>query len=155
MNSEYWFGELAQSLSNGFFSDSVVLELARVSRDTRVNAQQLPLFEKAAEALQCAVEGSQWLDNPKMSEKASKCANFFGQAVDAMSFVVTPEPFAQRVQKLVATAKQLANGQVPSHQDINALRTFFYHAGRTQLEKTEDLMSGERKLDRLKWLVAR
>jgi hypothetical protein len=155
MNSEYWFGELAQSLKNGFFSDSVVLELAKVSRDRLVNDQQRATFESAADILQCAVEGSRWLEDPKMSESASRCASFFGQAVEAMSIVVTPEAFDKEVLKLAGTARQLSKGQVPADEDMKALRTFFFNAGRRELNKTEYLMNGEKETDRLKWLAAK
>jgi hypothetical protein len=155
MNSEYWFGELAQSLKNGFLSDSIVLELARVLRDESVSDRQKKLFADAAKVLECAVEGNRWLDDPKMSANASTCAAFFGQAVEAMSIVVTPEEFARRVQSLAETAKQLSEGRTPPSEEMQALRTFFFNAGRTELEKTEYLMNGEKETDRLKWLAAK
>ncbi len=154
MNSEYWFGELAQSLKNGFFADSIVLELARVARDKSVGAEQAALFEKGASVLQMAAEGSRWLDNPKMSEKVGACASFFGQAVEAMAFVVTPEAFTKEVEKLASTARELSLGRIPSEEEIKALRVFFFNAGRSEIEKTEYLMNDEKETDRLKWIAA-
>jgi hypothetical protein len=155
MNSEYWFGELAHSLKNGFFADSVVLELARISRAKGVSDEQKGLFWAVTDVLQQAVEGSRWLDDPKMSEKASRCASFFGQAVEAMSVSMTTEAFVREVEKLKQTANALASGEVPSDQKLKELRKFFFNTGRTELEKTEDLMSGEKETDRLRWLAAR
>jgi hypothetical protein len=156
MNSEYWFGELSQSLKNGFFADSVVLQLARISSAKSVTDEQKQLFRKVSEVLQLAVEGSRWLDDPKMSEKASTSANVFGQAVDAMSvsMTLTPEVFAKQIEKLRLTADELASGKVLSNEKLKDLRTFFFNTGRTELEKTEYLMSGEKEVDRLRWLVA-
>ena len=155
MNSDYWFGELAGSLKNGFFADSVILELARVARNKSVTNEQRELFGKTEELLKLAVEGSRWLDNPKMSEKASTCASVFGQAVEAMAFVLPPEAFVHEVEKLIQTAHLLAGGNTPSDDAITALRTFFFNAERTELAKTEYLMNGEKEIDKLKWLVAK
>jgi hypothetical protein len=155
MNSEYWFGELAQSLKNGFFADSVVLELARVSRAKAVSDAQKKLFHIVGDVLQWAVEGSRWLDDPKMSERASTCASFFGQAVEAMSVSMTPESFIEEIEKLRLTANTIADGKVPSEPKLRELRTFFFNTGRTELEKTEYLMNGETEIDRLRWLTAK
>lgn len=155
MNSEYWFGELAGSLQNGFFADSVVLELAKVASRGVVTDEQAGLFQEAAKRLQLAVEGSRWLDDPKMSENASTCAAFFGQAVEAMSLVLTPDAFVRVVEKLIRTSQQLAGKEVPPHDSIQDLRTFFFNAGRTELERTEYLMNGEKEVDKLKWLAAK
>jgi len=155
MNSEYWFGELAQSLKSGFFADSVVLELARIARGKTVTEPQKQLFGKVSEVLQLAVEGSRWLDDPKMSEKASTCASFFGQAVEAMSVSMTPEVFVRVVENLKLSADVLAKGEIPAEERLAELRTFFFNTGRTELEKTEYLMNGEKETDRLRWLAAK
>ena len=157
VNSEYWFGQLADSLKNGFFADSVVLELARVLNTKTVNDDQKILFREALKILQFATEGSKWIDDPKMSERASTCAGFFGQAVEAMtpSFRLTPQAFAKGIENLTVSARLLAGGEVPSDSQLNELRTFFFNAGRTELEKTESLMSGDQDTDKLRWLAAR
>jgi len=155
MHSEYWLGELARSLKNGFFSDTVVLELARVSRDRTVSTEQKAVFRKAAEILKFALEGSRWIDNPRMSEKSSTCASFFGQAVEAITLVSTPEAFAKEIERLTGIANRLTNGEVPSESDIQALRKFFFNAGRSELERTESLMSGDKENSKLRWLAAR
>lgn len=154
MNSEYWFGELSQSLKNGFFADSVVLELARIPKSKAVTNEQKELFSKVSDVLQLAVEGSRWLDDPKMSERASTCANVFGQAVEAMAVSMTPAVFERQIQKLKLTANELASGKIPSDEKLKDMRTFFFNTGRTELEKTEYLMSDEKEFDRLRWLVA-
>lgn len=155
MNSEYWFAELSKSLKNGFFADSVVLALARASRAKAVNDEQKALFRQVADVLQLAVEGSRWLDDPKMSERASTCASFFGQAVEAMSVSMTPQNFREEIEKLKLTANTLAKGEVPAEDRLSELRTFFFNTGRTELEKTEYLMEGEKEIDRLRWLAAK
>jgi hypothetical protein len=57
MSSEQWLGELTQSLKNGFLADSLVLEVARVTRDSRISEEQKALFEKAREILSNAKKG--------------------------------------------------------------------------------------------------
>lgn len=156
MHSEFWFSDLTKSLKHGFFADRVVLELARVSKDLQVTEEQTQVFAKAADMLELAQKGHSWLDDPKISEKSSSYVTSYSQAVDAMSITVTSGSFMAAIQNLLQIAKDLAAKQMPNENEILALRTFFFNASRSELERTEELFGGDKDAGRssLLWMTA-
>lgn len=153
MSSEQWLGELTQSLKNGFLADSLVLEVARVTRDNRISEEQKVLFQKAREILLNAKKGYGWLEDPQLSENSSIFADSFGQAVEALRIPVTSESFTQFLDSLLRTATTLSHGRIPPQEQLTQMRSFFFNAGRFQLDRTEQLLEGEKERTTDKWSV--
>lgn len=155
MHSEYRFSDLTESLKNGFLADEIVLTLARAERGDLPGAHERKLLAQAVTLLTVAEEGSRWLDNPKLTGDSKTAATFFGRAVKALPNVYTSEVFLQRITELKETASQLSEGQgLPPVERIRFLRTFFFNAARSELDRTEELLDGESSIDALKWTVS-
>jgi len=156
MHAGFRFSELSDSLKNGFLADQVVLALARAEKGQSLSELERNNLKKAADLLEYAKEGHRWLDHPKLNDSTSTFAASFGQAMDALPDITSSEDFLQHVSTLHSAAVQLAEGKIPEKEQIRALRTFFFNAGRTQLSKTTDLLKGESKApSTLRWKATR
>jgi hypothetical protein len=121
----------------------VILALASVERHKRVTVEEQTTLKKAAEHLDFALAGHDWLDNPRFSQKASTYASFFGQAVKALPSVTTSGAFVRNLAGLKETAAEIASGKLPDEKKVTALRAFFFNASQAELDRTEQLLNHE------------
>ena len=147
MYSEYWFSDLAGSLRGGFFADDVILTLAKLQKDGKTSPSGRAVLKKAADLLDMALKGHEWLNDPRFSEQSGTCASFFGQAVRALPTVSTSEAFVRNLDDLKRTALEIADGGLPGPDEVDALRTFFFNASQMELERTEQLLEREAEAD--------
>jgi hypothetical protein len=153
MHPEYRFSDLAESLKNGFLVDDIVLALARAERGEVLGERERTLLGQAATLLEKAEAGYHWLEDPKLTTETRSTASFFGQAVSAMPKVYTPEVFLQSIQEMKETASELSSGTSrPTVDKVRLLRTFFFNAAQSELDRTEQLLAGDGG-GALKWIA--
>lgn len=154
MHSEHRFSDLTESLKNGFLLDDIVLALARAGKGEPLNDRDRYMLGKAVSILESAEAGFRWLDNPELTSETNSSAILFARAVDALPSVHANEAFLERISELKATASDLSAGSVmPAHEKIQLLQNFFYNTAQSELDRTEELLSGESGADILKWTV--
>ncbi|HLJ25968.1 MAG TPA: hypothetical protein VKY85_04605 [Candidatus Angelobacter sp.] len=147
------FAELSDSLKNGFLADEIVLALARAENGEELSEHDRAALEKATAMLEAAIKGYKWLDDPKLSTETRASADFFGRAVGALPRVYTSSGFFQQVSDLTQTVNELSNGGTPSKDKIRGLRTFFFNAAQSELDRTDQLLTGEDSTDALEWIA--
>lgn len=156
MHSEHRFSDLTDSLKNGFFLDDIVLTLARAERGQPLGEKERGLLEKAVSILESAETGYHWLDNPELTSEAGSAATFFARAVNALPSVHASEAFLESISDLKATATLLSSGEsIPAPEKIRVLREFFYNTAQSELDRTEQLLTGEGSADVLKWTATK
>ena len=154
MHSEHRFSDLTESLKNGFLVDNIVLALARAEKGEPLGEKERKLLREAASLLKSAEAGYQWLENPQVTSDTKSSATFFARAVNALPAVHASEVFLESISDLKATAEQLSSGELtPAREKIQLLRTFFYNAAQSELDRTEQLLAGEGSADVLEWTV--
>lgn len=154
MHPEHRFSDLAESLRNGFLVDDIVLALAKAENGESLGDRDRAILKNAVALLQKAEEGYRWLDDPKLTIDTKSSASFFGRAVSALPKVYTPEVFLRSINELKETASQLSSGDSrPPAEKIHLLRTFFFNTSQSELDRTEQLLTGESSGDVLKWTV--
>jgi hypothetical protein len=152
MHPEYRFSDLAESLKNGFLVDEIVLALARAEKGEALGERERSLLAQAATLLEKAEAGYHWLDDPKLTTETRSTASFFGQAVGAMPKVYTPEVFLRSLHEMKETASELSSGSArPAADKLRLLRTFFFNAAQSELDRTEQLLAGDSGGGALKW----
>ena len=154
MLSEHRFSDLTESLKNGFLLDDIVLTLARAGKGEPLDDRDRDMLGKAVSILEYAEAGFHWLDNPEVTSETNSSATFFARAVDALPSVHANEAFLEKISELKATAIDLSAGPVPpAHEKIQTLQSFFYNTAQSELDRTEELLSGGGGADILKWTV--
>jgi hypothetical protein len=154
MHSEHRFSELTESLKNGFLLDDIVLALARAGKGEPLNERDRDMLGRAVSILESAEAGFHWLENPELTSETNSSATFFARAVDALPSVYKNEAFLEKISELKATAADLSAGSVTlAHEKIQLLQNFFYSTAQSELDRTEELLSGEGGADILKWTV--
>jgi hypothetical protein len=154
MLSEHRFSDLTESLKNGFLLDDIVLALARAGEGEPLNDRDRDMLGKAVSILESAEAGFHWLDNPEVTSETNSSATFFARAVEALPSVHENDAFLETISELKATAIDLSAGSgTPAHEKIQILQTFFYNTAQSELDRTEELLSGGGGADILKWTV--
>jgi len=154
MHSEHRFSDLTESLKNGFLVDDIVLALARAEKGERLGEKEQKLLREAVSLLKSAEAGYRWLENPQVTSETKSSATFFARAVNALPTVHASEVFLESISDLRTTAEQLSSGELtPAREKIHLLRTFFYNAAQSELDRTEQLLAGEGSADVLEWTV--
>lgn len=154
MHPEHRFSDLAESLRNGFLVDDIVLALARAEKGEILAERDRAILKNAVTLLEKAEQGYRWLEDPKLTTDTKSSASFFGRAVSAMPKVYTAEAFLESITDLKETAFQLSSGNSrPTGDKIHLLRTFFFNTAQSELDRTEQLLTGESGGDVLKWTV--
>jgi len=152
MHSEHRFADLTESLKNGFLLDDIVLALARAGKGEPLGERDRDMLGKAVSILESAEAGFHWLENPQLTSETNSSATFFARAVDALPSVRENEAFLEKISELKATATDLSAGSaMPAYEKIQLLQTFFYNTAQSELDRTEELLSGEGGADILKW----
>jgi hypothetical protein len=155
MHYEHRFSDLTESLKNGFLVDNIVLALARAEKGEPLGEKEQKLLREAVSLLKSAEAGYRWLENPQVTGETKSSAAFFARAVNALPAVYASEDvFLESISDLKATAEQLSSGELtPAREKIHLLRTFFYNAAQSELDRTEQLLAGEGSADVLEWTV--
>jgi hypothetical protein len=153
MHSRYRFAELSDSLKSGFLADEIVLALARAQKGEVLGEKDKNALCTAVSMLDSATQGHGWADNPRLSSETRASANFFGRAVSAMPTVYTSQAFLEQLKQFRETAFQLTKGETPEASQVHALRTFFFNAAQSELDRTEQLLRGEDSSDALEWMA--
>ncbi len=151
MYPDYRFAELSDSLKNGFLSDAVVLTVARAERGMPLLEADRNVLRKAVEVLDAAIQGYGWFDNPTLTTSTKHAATDFGRAVRALPRVHSSEAFVEAIKELRQSAATLAEGKSIDENRLKELRAFFFQSGRSELDRTEELLSGGRGTDVLGW----
>lgn len=151
---DYRFAELSESLKNGFLSDEVVLAVARAQRGSPVSEVDRAVLRRAAAVLDAAIQGHDWLDNPTLTTSRKHAATDFGRAVRALPRVHTSQDFVQTMRGLREAAVALAEGNLIEEDRIKELRSFFFNSGRSELDRTEELLSGGDGTDVVGWTTS-
>lgn len=152
MHPEHRFSDLVESLKNGFLVDDIVLALARAEKGQALGEKDRVILKNAVTLLEKAEAGYRWLDDPKITTETKASANFFGRAVSAMPKDYPPEVFLQSIHELKGIASQLSSSEVrPPVEKIHLLRTFFFNTAQSELDRTEQILTGESGGDVLKW----
>ncbi len=154
MHPEYRFSEVAESLKNGFLADEIVLVVARTEKGHALEERDRAVLGRAAQILDAAMKGHGWVDNPRLSSETRALASLFGTAVSALPRVYTSEAFLEQIARLRDTALQMSKGEVPEEKErIRLLRTFFFNAAQSELDRTEQLLRGEGGSEFLEWIA--
>jgi hypothetical protein len=153
VHARYRFAELSDSLKTGFLADEVVLVLARAQKGEPLADSDKNALRTAVSMLDSAIQGHGWLENPKLSSETRAFASFFGRAVNALPTVYTSQAFLEQLRRFRETAEQLSKGAHPNVQELNDLRTFFFNAAQSELDRTEQLLRGEDNSDAFEWMA--
>ncbi len=152
MHSDHRFSDLTESLKNGFLLDDIVLALARADKGEPLSDRDRDMLGRAVSILESAEAGFHWLDKPELTSETNSSATFFARAVDALPSVHANESFLEKISELKATATNLSAGSgMPARGKIQLLQNFFYNTAQSELDRTEELLSGEGGADILKW----
>ena len=153
MHPRHKFSELSDSLKNGFLADEIVLVLARAEKKENLTDTDRAALEKATGILEETIKEYKWFDDPKLSGESGSAASFFGRAVNALPQVYTSQAFLQHISELRKTADELASGGMPSKDQIESLRSFFFNTAQSELDRTDQLLAGEDTADALEWIA--
>lgn len=155
MHSGYRFSELGDSMGIGFLADQIVLALAKAEQGNQLSVLERDSIKKGAAALDAALEGHKWLDNPTLCESTAKFSASYGRAITALPEVHTPEEFLRQISDLKKIADALSNGENVKLDQIRTLRAFFFNSSQSELARTEELLRGTSTSDPiLKWKVS-
>ena len=137
MTSGVKLEELSKGLSAGFFTDQVVMALARAQRIGCLQEKDRSLIGKAVSLLHQVLEGANLLDEliggKGFRANSGESAQSFNRAVQAVH-AITPSArssreFAQYINKLIGIAHSLLEKDTAEHDAIQLLRNFFSNYG--------------------------
>lgn len=154
MHPDYRFAGLSESLKNGFLSDEVVLAVARAQRGFPVSDADKAVFKRAVAVLDAAIQGYDWFDDLRLTTSTKHAATDFGRAVRALPRVHTSQAFVETIKELRQTAEALAHGKPIEENRMTELRAFFFNSSRSELDRTEELLSGGHGTDVLGWTAS-
>ncbi len=140
MISETEFAELGNSLSTGFFTDNVVLALARIQRLGSLREEDYPLMRKASSLLEQILEGERWLEKKELTPKSAESAVAFDRAVHALPLIRISGDFVKYIQFLQNILQTIQEKGTDSEDDVQKLRNFFFRYGKTVSAESKRLM---------------
>ena len=73
------FRDLTQSLSSGFFSDKVVIILARIKNTKQIEPSDIEILSGVEEFFDNVLAGYRWSEKPSFSENSLKYASSFNK----------------------------------------------------------------------------
>ncbi|MGD0696260.1 MAG: hypothetical protein ABSB82_15520 [Terriglobia bacterium] len=152
MRKENWFGEVAKSLGDGMFADRVILALAKGKRNgCAIPGEDRQLFKRAADFLNDAITGYQWMDQPSFSSSSTNHANLFGQAVRALSISSVPVNFMKYLEELKDICQHLEAGERVSEAEIHELKEFFLNHSTAEMQHTDRLFATPKQRSGWAW----
>ena len=144
------FSDLSQSLSSGFFADNAVFVLSKAKKGSSLSRQDKDVLKDISSFLLDVLKGFKWSDNPRFSSRTATSAAAFSQAVQ-VTFGQDSQAFRQRINDYVEITKKLSKEEQVSETSLQQLIDFFTAIGKSQLERTDDIInvrtaSGSRRM---------
>lgn len=130
MISETEFAELGSSLSTGFFTDRVVLAVARTQRLGQLQKGDKSTLGQADRLLGKILRGEQWLERKRLDSKSAESALAFQRAVQALPSIRLPKDFVSYIEGLRRTAQAVLHTGTAPGDDLQTLRNFFFKFAR-------------------------
>lgn len=135
------FRDLTQSLSSGFFSDKVVIILARIKNTKQIEPSDIEILSGVEEFFDNVLAGYRWSEKPSFSENSLKYASSFSQAVEAISSACSASSFKVYVQELKDISSKIKNREI-DETGLGKLTDFFYSYSLSELHKTDQILTG-------------
>ena len=126
MISETEFAELGNSLTEGFFTDNVVLVLARTQRLNALKEFDKTTLKEAIKLLDNILHGEKWFEKRKIDAKAAETALALKRAVFAVPNITIPDEFVDYINTLKETLNNLLTTGKVDNKKIQEVRKFFY-----------------------------
>lgn len=153
MLSRSRLAELSDSLKSGFFSDNVVLTLARIRKRGKVQEEDKKVLLEVIGFFENILEGFSWSKNPKLTMNSAASAHAFRKAVSVLPKAASSESFEKLIRHMISDTNNLRDSLEVNQDSAEQLINFFTDYGYAELERTDNLNNTQSEHGSGSWII--